>query len=429
MRKHSGIKGILLMLALLVGMTFAAGRAAAQDKIHLKDGRVLEGSVVREVEGYIWFKTTIGTIEHTDIFRPDQVSKIERNAASTTTAEDTTKAAAPASKPAETKAKHTGAPRIAVISLGESGGKDMVGIYMTADVLERAIPMLEEEGVTDVVFRINSGGGALLEIQKLSDIIHNEYKPRFRVVAWIESAISAAAMTAHCMEEIYFMSKGNYGACTGWRGALEAVKGRQLEEVLYMMEKISARGKHDPKIMRAMQIMEPLSCTIDENGEVHWYQNLDGQYIVNRDDRILTFNAQDALKYKFGKGIADTYEELGKAMGYSEVEWVGKKVPGIPYPVCRAEELQRKFRATTHDDEKRTQQYFVQYGQAIELARGSPPEDRGKFVAKARQALNQIRRMVKNNPAFMLFVFSMLPEQFEAWLDQQEEILRELSKK
>src|SRR5690606_34230378 len=141
-------------------------------------------------------------------------------------------------------------PRIAVISLGEGGDKDMVGLFMTAEALKRAIPLLEKDNVTDVVFRIQSGGGALLEIQKLSDVIHNEFKPRFRVVAWIKSAISAAAMTAHCIEDIYFTSDGNYGACTGWYGQLTAVKGRDLEEVLYMMEKISARGKHDPKIMR-----------------------------------------------------------------------------------------------------------------------------------------------------------------------------------
>jgi hypothetical protein len=429
MMKQSGIKGILLTLALLVGMTISAGRAAAQDKVHLKDGRVLDGAVVREVEGYIWFKTKIGSIENTEVFRPDQISKIERAVAASSGDKATASAPAAASTPAEPKNRHTGAPRVAIITLGESGGKDMVGMYMTANALEQAIPLLEEEKVTDVVFRINSGGGALLEIQKLSDVIQNEYKPRFRVVAWIESAISAAAMTAHCIEEIYMMPRGNYGACTGWFGALTAVKGRELEEVLFMMENISARGKHDPKIMRAMQILEPLSCTIDENGEVRWYQNLDGEFIVNREDRILTFNADDAVKYKFAKAKVDSYEELGKAMGYTEVEWVGKNIPGVAYPVCRAEELQRKFRGTTYNDEKRTRQYQTEYGLAIELARATPPADRGKFIAEARNALNKIRAMVKNNPNFALFVFGMLPEDFKDWLAQQEEILRELARK
>jgi len=425
MKKWSGMKSLLVALAVVVCMTISAGRAMAQDKIHLKDGRVLDGAVVREVEGYIWFKATIGAIEHTEVFRPDQIESIERGVAPA----EPVKAATTNAKPSEPKARHSGAPRIAIITLGEGGDKDMVGLFMTADALERAIPLLEEEKVTDVVFRINSGGGALLEIQKLSDVIQNEYKPRFRVVAWIESAISAAAMTAHCIEEIYMMPKGNYGACTGWFGQLTAVKGRQLEEVLFMMENISARGKHDPKIMRAMQILEPLSCTIDSNGEVKWYQNLDGDYVVNPESRILTFNADDAVRFKFAKAKVATYEELGKAMGYSEVEWVGKTVPGVPFPVCKAEELQRKFRDQTYDDQQRTQQYQVEYQLAVNMARGAPPADRGKFIGKARQALDKIRRMVRNNPNFALFVFGMLPEQFKDWLDQQEEMLRELAKK
>ena len=49
----------------------------------------------------------------------------------------------------------------------------------------------------------------------MSDVIHEQYKKKFRTVAWIDSAISAAAMTAHCLEEIYFTPQGNYGAARG----------------------------------------------------------------------------------------------------------------------------------------------------------------------------------------------------------------------
>ena len=115
--------------------------------------------------------------------------------------------------------------------------------------------MLEEEKIDIVVFRFYSGGGLLLEIQPLSDIIQSKYKKKFHSVAWIESAISAAAMTAHTFNDIYFTSQANYGACTGFAGSLDRpVVGIELEEVLAMMEKISDRGGHDTRIMRAMQI-------------------------------------------------------------------------------------------------------------------------------------------------------------------------------
>jgi hypothetical protein len=442
MTKVTGwLRGAVAAAALLM----AAVCGVRADTLTLKDGRVLEGTVVRETDGIVWFKYKVGGVETTDPFESGKIAGIEKGEhkapeakgdgktetkAETKDAKTVTAAATPASttaKPAESK---TGVPRIAVITLGEGHEKDMVGIFITADALKRAIPLLEEERVTDVVFRVNSGGGALLEIQKLSDVIQNEYKKRFRVVAWIESAISAAAMTSHCIEEIYFMEHGNYGACTGWFGALQAVEGRELQEVLYMMEKISARGKHDPQIMRAMQIMEPLSCTINEQtGEVSWYQNLDGDYVVNPKERILCFNSQDALKYKFSKGTADDINSLAKLMGYSEYELVGKTIPGVPYPVCRAEQLEREFRETTFKDQSLTRSYFIEYQGAVGMARGAPPEDRGKFVGKARQALEKIKRMVKNNPNFALFVFNMTPEKFKRWVDEQEDLLRELMKK
>lgn len=418
---------------ILAGIVMLAYPGQAQaDRLHLRDGRVLEGTVVREVNGYVWFRVKVGNVEQEQMFRPEEVVKVERDTPGTGPASGA--AAAPAQGQASVAARGTperrlGVPRAAIISLGEGGDRDMVGLYITAASLERCIPLLEEEKIDTVVFRINSGGGALLEIQKLSDVIHEKYKPRFRVAAWIESAISAAAMTAHCIEEIYFMPGGHYGACTGWFGQLQAVEGRELEEVLYMMEKISARGRHDPAIMRSMQIMEPLSCTIDANGDVRWYNNLEGQYIVNPKDRILTFKADEAVRYKFARGIAATHEELGRAMGYSEVEWVGKIVPGVPYPVCKAEEAMRAFREKSAQDLKMLNAYAVEYRQAIDMAQSTPLEERGKFVGRARQALDRIKLMVRNNENMALFVFNMLPEAFWEWIAEQEELLRNLMRR
>lgn len=435
--KRSGFRALLALVAALVGMTFA-GRAQA-DKIHLSDGRVLDGTVTREVDGYVWFKVKIGTLETEEVFRPQQVVKIERDSHGTPAAAPAATATAPVASTAVAKpeakpeTKPTlGTPRAAVISLGDTNN-NMVGIFFTAEQLRRMIPILESEKIDVVVFRINSGGGLALELQPLSDVIHNEYKPKFRVVAWIESAISAAAMTAHCIEEIYFMPQGNYGGCTMFRpdgqGGGIAAKGRELEEVLFQMEKISARGNHPKEIMRSMQIMEPLSCTIDENGDVRWYNNLEGQYVVNPQERVLTFNAVDAVKYKFAKGIADSYEELGKLMGYTELEWVGKHVPGVPYPVSKAEEANRKFRNQTEEDQKRTNEYFMIYTVSVGQAQSAPVEERGKFIGKARSALESIKRMVRNNPNFSFLIFNTLPENFKYWVEEREEELRRLMRR
>lgn len=428
---------------------------AMADKVHLKDGRVVEGTIVREVDGYVWIKVNVGGVEREQFYAPADYSKIEKTAEAPAPRDEGPATPAPTATPAPggiapapgaAQPRTGGHQRAAIITLGEGGDKDMVGLFMTAETIRRAIPLLEAEGVDIVVFQVNSGGGALLEIQRLSDCIHEEFKPKFRTVAWIESAISAAAMTAHCIEEIYFMPEGNYGACTGWSGSLNAVKGRGLEEVLHMMEMISARGLKNPAIMRAMQISSDaeelqtlgiappsgaLSATITKDGDVVWYQDeTSGEYVLNPKGgvKVLTLNAQEAEKFKFSRGTAKNIQELSRLMGDPELEWVGEKIPGIAWPVCRAERLQMDFRKKTYEDQTRINEYWINYQQAIQAAQGTQdPRERGLFLSRARKALNQIKSMVKNNPNFKLFVFGMTDEQFEEWIAEQEELIRKLA--
>ncbi len=408
-------RGAFLVVALVV----LALPAWAADKVHLKDGRVVEGTIIREEQGHVWIKGKIGT----QYFGPDQVAKIERDAGDVS--------GEAANKPAEKKkeapaARAAGVPRAAVISLGDRDNH-MVGVYLSAQILKEAVPLLQEEQVDVVVLRVSSGGGYTFEVQRLSDAIEYDLKPHFRVVAWIESAISAAAMTAHACEEIFFMREGQYGACTEFSGALVATKDRPLEERLFQMEKISEqRGKYDTRIMKAMQIMEPLSCTIDERGEVHWYQDLSGEHIVNGEGRILVFNSKQAEQFHFSKGTADTVEELAPLLGYQEVEWVGEHVRGLPYPVCKAEKRTREFRKRTATDEKNLQMYFDNYTAAVGMAEGAADrKDRGKWVSIARGWLDKIDNTVKNNQNLGILIRGTV-ERFKEWMREQREFLQDL---
>lgn len=364
----------------------------------------------------------------------------------------TAPAAAPATAQPETKSD-TKAPdaksshtRAAVITFGDEANGHMVGIYCTADSFRRALKFLEDEKVNTVIVRFHSGGGALIEIQKLSDIFEKEYKSKFRLVAWIDSAISAAAMSAHCFEEIYFTPQGNYGACTGFSGNGVAVKGRDLEEVLYMMEGISDRGGYDKLIMRAMQISSApeecaplgigsktgaLSATINPTtGEVKYFNDSSGEIVLNPRGgvNILTFNANDALKVKFSKGTAGTLDELAKAMSLTEVEWIGRKDPRFVYPVCKAEEFMINFRKKTKDDETNLNRYFNNYGNAAgAAAQSNDIETASKFLGKARQALEQIKSVVRNNPNLMLLNVFGSEERYKQWIEEQEKTLKEIA--
>jgi DNA-binding XRE family transcriptional regulator len=425
------LRSAAAIVALALGAWMVTAMAA--DKVVLRDGTVVEGTIVREVDGFVWIRTRLADgIEQEKMFTPEEVASIERSAGATPA--PAVPVAARDDKPVKS---FPGGPRAAVITLGsrDPGHGDTIGIDIQAYELREMLPMLEEELGTDgtgvVVFRITSGGGLLLEIQRLSDVIHNEYKKRFRTVGWIDSAISAAAMTAHCIEEIYFTPQGNYGACTGWYGALQAVKGRGLEEVLYMMERISARGGYNPLIMRAMQIQQPLSATIDANGEVHWYADAkSGEIVVNRENEILTFNAETAARVKFSRGTANSIEDLQRLMGYRELHWVGKYVKGYTWPISKAEEWNLNWRRKVHEDQENMNRYFATYQQQVAAAASEPLETRAKFVNMARQTLNKIKEAARRNPNMALLTFNVFTEEeLKEIFEREEKRLRDLMRK
>jgi hypothetical protein len=399
--------------------------AALADKLYLKDGSVLEGKVTREGKDFIFFKIKVGTVESETLYMMDKVLKIEKDTPAP--AGDKAQAAdAPKddSKKGDGKtegdAPVSGATRVAFLNFGppsEWQGKngDMVGVQISAEAFKNAVPLLEKAKADVVVIRINSGGGYLLEEEKFHDLFEHVYKKKFRTVCWVESAISAAAMSPWNIEEFYFFRKGNIGACTGWGGNLIAIKGVELEETLWRMEKVSALGKKDPKIMRSMQITDPLSVDIDENGEIRWRQDEDGKYILNKRGHILTLTASDACKFGFGKGIADTKEELAKVMNLHEVEFVGQEATDLVDNSIRDNDKVDKYNRAV----------LVKYFDALKLAQSLQDKARrGGELAKARKLLAEIKQMVRLNPNFRFHLgIDLAPE----WFTEQEDIIKKIA--
>lgn len=413
----------------VAGAVLAFSPEAMADKVVLKDGTVHEGTIVSETETFVRIRIKVGGIQSILTIDKAEVNKVERDASTPATGST---ASAPAEKAEKDKTKeekkaesdkvlNSGATRVAILNFGAPSewGKevnDMVGREITAEDWRRAIPLLEKDKVQVVVVRIHSGGGALSEMEPFQKLYQNEYKTRFRTVAWVESAISCAAMSPWPIEEWYFLPNGNVGACTGWSGNLVAVKGVQLEMVIALMEKASAWGKRSPFIMKAMQIQVPLSATIDDvTGEVHWFQDNTGQHQVNPPDQILTLTAQDAMRYKFGKGIAATKEELAQVMGLGEVVWAGQEA-------SKYIDDQLKKSDSAH---RRWQTVYQQYGIQIQFAsQAQDADERGGFIGKARRYLEELRSLFKLNKNFGMFTGID-----QEWFDQQEELIKRLSRR
>ncbi len=415
------LKSLALAIVFAGASMLAAGIARA-DKLHLKDGRVLEGKVVREGKGFIYFKVKVGTVDSEQLFAEADIAKVERDDPAPKTDENIKKEE-DAKKP-DAKAdgvKHTGATRVCVLNFGppsdwQGSVENMVGREISVAAFKNVVPLLEKAKVDVVILRVNSGGGLSLEMPRFQDLFEQSYKPKFRTVAWIESAISAAAMSPWTIEEYYFLPQGNMGACTEFNmGNMKASTGFKLEEVLLRMEKASAWGKKDPRIMRAMQIQEPLSVDIDENGEVHWRQDENGQYLLNRAKEVFTINANDAVKFKFAKGIAANRDELVKKMGLQEIEWVAQD----------ATDMIDKSLRDNDSAYKRFNELLEKYQTAMGVANQAPDKERrGIQLGIAKRLLAELRQKLALNPNFPMFLG--LPED---WFREQEELIKKLALK
>jgi hypothetical protein len=148
---------------------------------------------------------------------------------------------------------------------------------------------------------------------------------------------------------------------------------------------------------------------------VHWRQDEQGAIVLNKAGNIFTMNASDAVRTKFGRGVAETKEELAKAMGLQEVEWVGQAATDLIN-----KSIQDNDGADKHNQTIR-QKYILALSVADQL---QDKERRGVELAKARQFLAELRAMAKLNPNFE-FHLGLSKE----WFERQEEIIKRIAQK
>jgi len=210
--------------------------------------------------------------------------------------------------------------------------KGMVGVGMRHDEMKRIGEEADKAGPGQIiVLLIESGGGLVLEGDRIHETL-KDLKKRHRLVAWIKEAISAAAFTAMHCDEIYFMRVGALGSITMFAGQT-AISGAELDAWLEKITEVAKLGGHDPIVARCM-VTKPLECSYDipEGGtrkEAIFYPDLRGRYKLDDKDNMLTLNAQQAYDCGFADGIADTEEELAALLGlpeWKEASDVGRRM-------------------------------------------------------------------------------------------------------
>lgn len=409
---------LFAIAALTVLMT--ANAIFALDKITLKNGEVYEGTILRETDAAVWMKRKVGTVEFEAFVLKEEIASIERDVE---TPRDATKPRTPSEDRKKLReAIASGATKVAFVTLGDKeANKDMVGTYIYANSLRESVDALlklpEEEQPDIVVLIVDSGGGYTAETRPLSDAIHEEMKKHFRVVVWVESAISAASFISFNAEEIYMRPEGHIGGTVQYvmgQGGAKASEGRDLLLVLELGELISKRGRRDPLIMRAMQTTNLLTADVNERtGEVKFYDGEGGKHVVSPEGENLTLNAIDALFYGISKGTAATKDELARLMGLNEWVEVGHV----------ADEIQVRFRDNVKTAEVRTNEILAKYNIAVANAANARGSDRQREIGIARRHLRELRSVINRAASFKQYNGIT-----DEWFRQQEQFLRDLAR-
>lgn len=330
-------RALTCLLSLLLLLTLAVS-ALADDVIVLKNGKTYHGEVLEETKDIVRMKVDVSGIIQTYVFWKDDVKTLTRNAVDEKTDNETnspkTGAKTSDSKTGDQAAKPADLVNKKVFVIPMHGG---VGETFRQDKLKEAIDAARPFKPDVIVLEINSPGGALSEVYKLRDYI-SEVRDEFRIVVWIKSAISAAAMTSMMCREMYFMKEGHIGAATAWHmtsSGAEALTGPGLDEWLNDAKDFSAAAGYDPKVTQAMIVNSfILTADVEElpDGErrVTFYDYYkEGAEVLCREGEILTLTASQALRYNISLGTVDDKEEFAHMLnlsGWVEVSDKGRKI-------------------------------------------------------------------------------------------------------
>lgn len=278
-----------------------------------------EATLVRATEYFITVEIDIaGEIRHQTIFTNDIVAMKTLGDAAVLDV----KARRPVSDvkrregPGPSRDVDRNTPGVFVLPL-----EGMVGLNLRHEEMEKIAEEADKYGPGQIiVFIIDSGGGAVTEMEKIHETLM-KIKQRHRLVAWIKQAISAACATAMHCDEIYFMTNGTAGAMTAFNGGTGvAWSGEELEEWQRRAGDWMEAGGRSRYIAEAM-IHSPNLLSYDKDevtGEVTFYNDLSGETILSRKGENLVFTASTALDSGFSDGTASNEQELAKLLDLPE---------------------------------------------------------------------------------------------------------------
>jgi hypothetical protein len=206
-----------------------------------------------------------------------------------------------------------------------------VGKEMNAVLLETALADALTRKPTVVILEINSPGGMIAEVPKLTRLI-DDHRRKVPIVVWVHEALSAAAITSLASDQIYVRPGGVIGAATAYTIDPRTGMPKDIEEKLASVWRAGSRsaaelGGHPTVIAEAM-IDANVALFISTDGTKRLSDRPQtGFREFKKPGKLLTMTAQEAIEIGLARGTARDLDELAAALqheGWAECVGIGQ---------------------------------------------------------------------------------------------------------
>ncbi len=204
----------------------------------------------------------------------------------------------------------------------------VVGAEITAETIERAMKAGLDDEKTILVLAIDSPGGIISECEKIIDLL-SEQRAR-RTIAYVKSALSAAAVIALACDEIYMHRDASIGAATAVEQTEKGLKAAD-EKVQSVWRSTCRRaaeiGGHSSLFAEAMVDPGVQLRVVDSGGTkkierviTPSQEDLSSGRMVTVKGRLLTATAAEASRSGLALGVVGELEEISR-VGFGLVGW------------------------------------------------------------------------------------------------------------
>lgn len=312
-----------------------AGIAGAEDTIIFNDGTVLKGRVIAQNSDTVTFEGEISGIKTTQVFQRSKIYAVNKDTdkkdpadipAALPPGQSPRNAPPPAESPALTVPAVPSAPKETAkagdwieVELKGTFGEDFFPLG-----IKQACDWAVKHGVTDVVFRIDSGGGRVWAARAIQNVM-DEFEDKLHFHAVVRKAYSASIWVLFNCDDIAVLPGSSLGGAVifhenGQTGAKE-VDGKFNA---IMASDLSSKAKlhgHSGDLARAMILPDAqLYAALDSSGrwnlvreqpDASKYQEV---VPLNKGERVIALDEEECGKYGVARRISrlneDTIREI-----------------------------------------------------------------------------------------------------------------------